>query len=127
MNVAMGGDIYQDIEAQAEGDHFLCHDQPAPKWYGFHEVKVQEGSRLGEILGTDRVWANSFHHQAVRCPGRSLHATAHTSDGIVEAIESDAHPFFIGVQWHPERMLEDRTMIRLFEALVRSAAVRKSP
>jgi putative glutamine amidotransferase len=124
MNVAMGGDLYQDIRTGTETGGVLCHDQPAPKWYGFHEVRIQEGSKLREILGTGLIRANSFHHQAVRRPGRSLYATAHTSDGIIEAIESDAHPFFIGVQWHPERMLENRTMIKLFEALVRNAAVR---
>jgi len=127
MNIAMGGDIWQDIYTQAEdGKPLLCHQQPAPKWYGFHEVRIFEESALRRILGTGQVRVNSFHHQAVRHPGKGLHAVAHTSDGIIEAIESEIHPFFIGVQWHPERMLEDPVMIRLFEAFVKAAAVQAS-
>ena len=127
MNIAMGGDIYQDIYTQAEdGESLLCHQQPAPKWYGFHEVRISEESALRRILEAGLIRVNSFHHQAVRRPGRSLHAVAHTSDGIIEAIESEDHPFFIGVQWHPERMLGDKVMIRLFEAFVKAAAARTS-
>jgi putative glutamine amidotransferase len=121
MNAAMGGDLYQDLSAQASSDKLICHDQPAPKWYGFHEVQIEDGSRLKDILGTGHARANSFHHQAVRSLGRSLRASAHTGDGIIEAIESEDHPFFIGVQWHPERMLEDKVMFRLFEAFVNAA------
>jgi putative glutamine amidotransferase len=121
MNIAMGGDIYQDLKSQANNANLICHDQPAPKWYGFHEVQIEDGTLLKSILGMGQVRANSFHHQAVRRPGTSLRTTAHTSDGIIEAVESECHPFFLGVQWHPERMLEDKIMFRLFEAFVKAA------
>jgi putative glutamine amidotransferase len=122
MNVAMGGDLYQDIAAEMESDTIICHDQQAPKWYGSHEVTIKEGTRLQKILGTEKVRANSFHHQAIRQLGRSLYPSAYASDGTIEAVECDDNSFFLGVQWHPERMLEDKIMIKLFEAFVKEAA-----
>jgi len=52
-------------------------------------------------------------------------ASAVASDGIIEAIESPAHRFFLGIQWHPE-FLFDRYRLhrRLFEAFLRAASRR---
>mgnify|MGYP000188373654 CR=1 FL=1 len=121
MNIAMGGSIYQDLSMAHENDRLIYHSQNAPKWYGVHEVTVKSGTRLHNILGTDRLYTNSFHHQAIRHPAGTFKAVAHTHDGIIEAVESDHHMFFIGVQWHPECMLEDRHMQKLFDAFVKAA------
>ena len=41
---------------------------------------------------------------------------------MVEAVESPQHRFVVGVQWHPEAMVEhDPLQRRLFEALVEAA------
>ena len=64
---------------------------------------------------------NSFHHQAVKAPG-SLRVCALAPDGVIEAVEDASLPFFLGVQWHPERMYRsDRAAAALFEGLVRAA------
>lgn len=44
----------------------------------------------------------SSHHQAVVDPG-SLRIIAHSPDGVIEAIDDPNRPFYLGVQWHPER------------------------
>lgn len=122
MNVAMGGDLYQDIASEMEAANIICHDQQAPVWYGSHEVTIKRGTRLQKILDAEKIRVNSFHHQAVRQLGSSLYPSAYASDGTIEAIESEDSAFFLGVQWHPERMLEDKIMIKLFEAFVNEAA-----
>jgi putative glutamine amidotransferase len=121
LNIALGGDIFQDINAQAGGKGLICHSQTAPAWYGFHSIKIREGSRLHGILGTDDLFVNSFHHQAVRRLAPTFEAAAFTSDGMIEAVESREHPFMLGVQWHPECMQEDPFTHRLFEAFVKAA------
>lgn len=121
LNIALGGDIYQDLHSQAGEKGLICHDQPAPKWFGFHDVTIIEGSRLHQILGTSKLPTNSFHHQAIRRPAPKLKSVAATADGVIEAVESDSHPFLIGVQWHPECMLDDLYMLKLFEAFVQAA------
>ena len=49
---------------------------------------------------------NSSHHQSVKAVAPSLIASALAPDGIVEAIESPAHRFFLGIQWHPEFLFD---------------------
>ena len=44
----------------------------------------------------------SHHRQAVRDPGR-LRVRARAHDGVIEAVDDPARPFYLGVQWHPER------------------------
>lgn len=126
INIALGGDIYQDLAAQFEKENLICHNQSAPQWSCFHSVNIMKGSQLHRILGTQQLPVNSFHHQAVRSPAPGLKVAALAADGVIEAVESGSHSFLIGVQWHPERMLENTYMSRLFEAFVMAADAYKS-
>jgi putative glutamine amidotransferase len=100
MNIALGGDIFQDIESQTES--LIQHTQRRLDDGPWHEVAVAEGSRLAAILGSERLRVNSFHHQACRRPGEGLAVSAASADGLAEAVEDPSRPFFLGVQWHPE-------------------------
>jgi putative glutamine amidotransferase len=103
LNVAAGGTLYQDIEAQP--GPALRHSQSAPRWHPTHEIVVTAESQLREILGGDAIRVNSFHHQTIRDVAPGFHGTAHASDGTIEAIEDPEAAFAIGVQWHPEEMV----------------------
>ena len=66
---------------------------------------------------------NSFHHQAVRKLAPGFIASATAKDGVIEALESVRHPFVLGVQWHPEHLVQtDAISRRLFEAFVQAAS-----
>lgn len=117
MNVALGGTLYEhipdirqpDIHRNAEG-HFTVH-----------AVHV-DNSRLKQIMGTDQVMTYSGHHQAAREIAPDLQVVAKAPDGIVEALENTAHPWMIGLQWHPEvSAADDPTQQALFDALVAEA------
>lgn len=83
-----------------------------------HKVLVAKGSILSSITGSS-LYTNSFHHQAVDSLGKGLVPTARTSDGIIEAIELSAHPFALGVQWHPECMYRTSPVMRdLFASFI---------
>ncbi len=122
MVVATGGSLYQDIYSQIEEETFL-HCQSGRRTYGVHQVQIDKDSRLFQILETGQIATNSMHHQSVRTLGKGLRLSAHTEDGIVEAVESlDGR--LIGVQWHPEEMVpESGAMKRLFKNLVQRASV----
>ena len=124
MNVACGGSLYQDILSQFAQP--LQHRQPRPATTLSHAVTIAPGSLLRRVLRTVTLRVNSSHHQSVKTVAPSLVASAVASDGIVEAIESPAHRFFLGIQWHPE-FLFDRYRLhrRLFEAFLRAASRRR--
>ncbi|KAB2833556.1 MAG: gamma-glutamyl-gamma-aminobutyrate hydrolase family protein [Candidatus Brocadia sp.] len=115
VNVVFGGSLIQDIPSH--GISCIVHKDLQNKHYT-HPVTVEKRSCLHKIVGTEHLETNSAHHQAIDKLGNGLIATAHTEDGIVEAIELEGYPFFVGVQWHPERMTADPCHASLFSALV---------
>lgn len=124
LNIAAGGSVYQDLPGELPG--VLKHRQAAPMWYPTHLVQVEPGSRLAQLLGVTELRVNTSHHQAVKRVAPGWVVTARAADGVVEGIELPKHPFALGVQWHPEAMVErDPVQRRLFAALVEAAAVRR--
>jgi putative glutamine amidotransferase len=104
LNIAAGGDMFQDIYAQHD-NQLLQHAQRAPRPHGSHFVDVKDGSLLYRITKLNRFKVNSFHHQAVRHVAEGFQTSATASDGIIEAFESTQHAFILAVQWHPECMV----------------------
>lgn len=97
INVFFGGTIIQHIKES--GRHAWDNGDK------FHPTTILPDSILAHIYGTDII-TNSAHHQAVGSIGRSLRVIQHSADDIVEGIVHDSLPI-LGVQWHPERMLDD--------------------
>lgn len=104
LNVAMGGTLYQDLHSQLPD--CIRHQQKQISVYASHRVEIAPDSRLHAIYGTDEVMVNSFHHQAVKEVGAGLTVSARAADGVIEALEKPDHPYFVAVQWHPERLVE---------------------
>lgn len=104
LNVAMGGTLYQDLHSQLPD--CIRHQQKQISVYASHRVEIAPDSRLHAIYGADEVMANSFHHQAVKEVGAGLTVSARAADGVIEALEKPDHPYFVAVQWHPERLVE---------------------
>src|SRR5438445_55812 len=99
VNVALGGDLLSHIP-----DHFgdkVRHRHPELRPVE-HPVSIEPASRLASILGATELTVHSVHHQAVGRLGQGLRAGAWSPGGLIEAVESERHPFLIGVQWHPE-------------------------
>ena len=127
INVKFGGTLYQDLHADANPE--LEHKQPENRHQATHSVTVTdpESKLAGAFRGSCRV--NSLHHQAVKRLGRGLRVTAHSEDGLVEAVEAaDEYPFLMAVQWHPEELVSEPEQRKIFEEFVakcREAAGRK--
>lgn len=125
INVASGGTLFQDI----------AHDQPKTAKHDFfpqqgyhdrgmiaHEVAVQPGTKLHELIGESAA-VNSMHHQGIKQLGSGLRPSAIAPDGVIEGVEGVNGQFLIGVQWHPEELLgADDRMRRVFQAFVTAAA-----
>jgi putative glutamine amidotransferase len=87
-----------------------------------HDVRILEGTRLGQVLGTSSIQVNSMHHQGIKRVAEGLRPNAFAPDGLIEGLESPNGQFLLGVQWHPESLVErDPAMRRLFAAFVEAA------
>ncbi len=122
LNVALGGSLYQDIQAQVpQAGRHDCHASHARNQVA-HDVAIVPDSRLAYLVGTDALPVNSFHHQAVKDVAPGLIVAAHAPDGIIEAVEGEGQPFVLGVQWHPEDLAaDDGRAQRLFDALAEAS------
>ncbi len=104
INVVLGGSLYQDISTQVP--HTLEHEQKTPKSQSSHSITILPKTKLHRIVGRKAINVNTTHHQAVKEPGKGLIVNATAEDGIIEGIESKDHRFVLGVQWHPEYLME---------------------
>lgn len=110
LNVLCGGTLYQDLAEEYPSD--LNHDQKTPYSESVHSVTVKSGSLLHKITGTETLQVNSLHHQAVARVSDRFIVAAEAPDGLIEAISMEDQPFVLGVQWHPEWMMETDEMSR---------------
>ena len=113
LNVARGGDLEQHLPDT------VGHEQhrEVKGVFSEHGVRIEDGSRLGGLLGDEHAPVKSHHHQGVGRVGEGLREVAWAEDGTVEGLEDPERRFAVGVLWHPEAG-EDA---RLFEALVAEA------
>lgn len=119
INIAAGGNMYQDIYTQKEGE-LLQHSQKAPTFHASHFVQVEKGSLLESLAETTQIKVNSYHHQAVKDVPPPLKVSGVASDGVIEAIESTTHRFVLGVQWHPEALVQKEDVVsrRIFDRFI---------
>jgi putative glutamine amidotransferase len=120
INVDFGGTLYQDL-AEDFVPEFEHQQVEAGRQRSdlTHTVTVTEPDSLlhQAVRGSCRV--NSLHHQAIKHLGRGLKVSAHSEDGLVEAVEaSDDYPFLLAVQWHPEELTERDEQLRIFKVFV---------
>ena len=121
-NVALGSALIEDIASMKHDA--IDHDLPdyQPRNFLAHSVTVLHDSALFQHLRSESCKVNSIHHQAIRTLAPRLNATALAPDGIIEAAELPGHPFGLGVQWHPENLVDDDpAMLSLFNGLVTAA------
>ncbi len=125
INVACGGSLLQDVDQQS--DRSIKHDyfptQGFERDYLSHPASVQPDSRLGRIYGSNAIMVNSMHHQGIRELGAGLAAPIVAPDGLIEGLETTDDSFLVGVQWHPEMLIDqDPGTRRLFTEFVQAAA-----
>jgi putative glutamine amidotransferase len=111
INVALGGSLYQDLPAQ--GFKAVQHYQKSESGVLAHSLEQSAPSPL-QSLFPRRFRVNSYHHQALKDLAPGLRAVAAAPDGVVEAVVLEGHPFYLGVQWHPELLPEQWGIFRAF-------------
>lgn len=117
LNVCTGGTLWQDIATQIP--NAIKHDYyPRYKRNRLsHYIEIDRNNRLSEIFPDKTIKVNSLHHQAIRSIGNGFKVTATSHDNIIEGIESIEGSWTVGVQWHPEELInDDPYMKKLFSS-----------
>ena len=113
-NVALGGNLYQDIGKKLGEIHAATEEGNER----LHSIRIAFSTMLDRLYG-EKGMVNSTHHQAVRALGQGLYATAWDEIGLVEAMQHATLPIYT-VQFHPERMHGSGTLdgSKIFEFFV---------
>jgi putative glutamine amidotransferase len=109
INVAYGGSLYQDLETELE--LAINHKK------NYHNIMITENRLI--LHGMFSV--NSTHHQAVKRLGKGLTPIASSLDNIIEAFIAEDYPFLVGVQWHPERDINSKLSLNLFNSFLHAS------
>lgn len=99
LNAALGGGLIRHLDDLKNRHRRSSPSKPNPQ----HRIRPVPGTLVASMEPTRDMRVCSSHHQAVGSLAPQWRASAHGPDGVVEAIECPAHPFALGVQWHPER------------------------
>ena len=110
INVYLGGTLIQHIDN---------HTSP-------HHIRIHQHTLLSQFFYPIQ-YVNSFHHQCVVRCGAFGRPVAVSADGLVEAMETDQPFFYVGVQWHPERMLARASSRALFQSFLLACKQRRTP
>lgn len=119
INVHFNGTLHQDISG------FYVESPQISSVFPKKQVVISEDSKLAHILQTNLCNVNALHYQGVDKPGSGiLFVARETGTDVIQGIEHESHSFVIGVQWHPEYMIQVRRQRRLFKSLVRHTKVK---
>jgi putative glutamine amidotransferase len=129
-NVALGGTLIQDIPSEVGTQ--VGHDTGDDRKRRAHHVTLGGESRLLRMVGASAIDVNSMHHQALDLVADELVVTARASDGTIEAVEAkDPDWWCVGVQWHPEELVDtdepwDRALFAAFALACRAGVSSRS-
>ena len=122
LNVVSGGTLYGDV--QKEKKSRLKHIDYAHYDTYRHSIKVVHATPLEHWYRRRTLHVNSYHHQGILRLASKFKPMAVADDGLVEAYYDPQAEFVVGVQFHPERMGEERSgNARLWKAF--AAAVKR--
>jgi len=125
LNVHYGGTLTVDLERGGFPSHSKINGIDRA-----HEVHVEPGTTLKRLTRATDAAIASAHHQAIEklAPGMQISAKS-AIDDVVEAIEwadPSGKPYFIAVQWHPERMEYNKPLAgEIFEGFLTEVATHK--
>ena len=111
INIYYKGTLFQDIPSLYETK--INHRQNEARNVGTHTVTLTKDSLLGKKGEIHAV--NTFHHQNIDKLGDTLEVLAISEDGLIEAIQNE---YVMGVQWHPECMIEDAFHMNIIQTFV---------
>lgn len=121
MNVMHEGTLHLDVSTAYENANYPQNF--IRKIFFRKHIDIKPDSLLAKLFKTDNIRVNSMHKQSIDKIGKGLKVTATEKNGVVQAIEKPNHPFYLGVQFHPEFMLHRPPMRAIFKGLIKQSSI----
>ena len=85
-----------------------------------HSISLVEDSKLYELIGKKELEVNSLHFMIAKKEMVEPYAkiTSYSYDGLVESFEVPNKKFVLGFKWHPELMLKEEYVDRIFKEFI---------
>lgn len=114
----LSGDKNIACDTTLKNDTFIAHFDPYKDYV--HDVIIDKNSILYSIVGEEMISVNSRHNYHVR-ENTNLFVSARSFDNLIEAVEDKTKKFIVGIQWHPESILDkDLYAKKIFKAFRRN-------
>lgn len=107
INVLHGGTINQNLPEFSSDPNFILHPAWSSEGGFIHDINVKNDTKLKEIMKTNSIKVNSYHHQGIDRLGQGLTVSGTSPDGLIEAFDIDGLDYGVGVQWHPEVLYDN--------------------
>lgn len=126
VNVVLGGTLVPDIPDCIGEEIIHSTGQEIAAW---HDVEISRRSKLSQLVPGPTLRVNSYHHQGIMSEdlATGLHIVAVAQDGMIESYEAVDHPWLVGIQWHPEKIVDQsvsQACLPLFGEFVKQAGMR---
>ena len=111
----------KELDITIKNNTTINHDVPGVQYV--HSVKISKDSLLYKILNKEEIEVNSRHNYHI--PNKLDYLkTAYSNDDIIEAVEYKENRFTLGVQWHPESMIDyDLDARKIIKAFIESSSL----
>ena len=119
MNVMHGGTLHLNVAEVYENAHYPKN--LIRKVFFRKTITVEPNSLLNSLCAHTNMRVNSMHTQSIAKIGDGFIVSAEENNGVVQAIENPAHPYYLGVQFHPEFLLYRPAIRAIFHGLIRAA------
>jgi len=108
-------------EIIVKNESIIAHFKRGEKYV--HKVNINKDSILYKILKKDVIDVNSRDNYHINNVNK-LNISVISEDGIIEAVEQSNKRFVLGLEWHPEVMLDyDEDANKIYEYFIRECSL----
>jgi len=116
MNIYFEGSLHQDIS------NYYAETPQIATVFPKKKIIIKSGSLLEQIVNATSCSVNALHNQAIKVPGKGIVLIAREeATETAQAIEHESYPLLLGVQWHPEYLIQIKRHRNIFKFIVDNA------
>ncbi len=99
----LSGDQEKVVDKTIKNTTSIIHNEPTLPYV--HGVRLVKDKKLYQLLQQEDILVNSRHNYHIPDVA-PCYISAYSEDGLIEALEVPEKTFIMGVQWHPELMID---------------------